>query len=491
MRELSILIIVFLSGLGLARLFLQRTSPVLTAAAAFPLGLCVWVTTFIVVDVLRPRPLPDLPFSLATLRWTFGLFIGISIVLWCIRGRRGIPTLKTLVVYGAAILILGITYYASTRYLLIHFTPDSLAMLDITTKTVQYTLKAGYPIFIQCVQALSLLIGYDHFIHSIPQFVGVSLAAMMIYMTWQVLYPQVRPYSMKGHVLLACFAALPPLLLFSTQMGIVMLAYHNHHLIAAEILFLAAACFCEAHRQETFSLVYLGILCLFAFTLMRMEGLLMSAAIFPIFLSSYERFPEKQRAAGLLFLLVMFPWHLYVALSVSSGGAIVTMFQHLITLAFTLLAGGIFQINRWKRGQILLKYIGNISLFALVLMFVIFLWLSPQKMLLVLERYVTMMLRLWWGNVWFWLGCAALSLSCWRSRLRIAEGEKALVNAMWQAGTVMILLGVNINFFRSKHLEWLGSMLYSSNRMFMHSLPLILVATMIFFRKGFHRELQE
>ena len=469
MTEFSIILLLFVTGLGFVRLFLANNYPVFNAASAFPCGVSIWVVCYIVIYIL---PLPinyPLPFNVYL---TFSVYCITAAVIFLINLIRWKVTSRETFLYAFSIIILFIIYKLTTDIPFFALTGDSLHWLDIT-RGFQGSLQRGYPIFNQCVQGLSLLIGADYILTTVPQFFTVSIAGIMAYVAFGEITSQTRAVSFiyRGYILF--LSLLPVLILFSPYAGMIQIFYFNHHMIAATLIFLFAASFWLAIRKNSPSAIYIGIFALVMFTLTRMEGLLFSTVILFIFLGDPEISEKQQRNAGIMFLCGVIPWHLYVIAILKHGAKLVSWQQVSIMLCLSIAAGVSFQANRWSIGRYILPYTDYMALTGLLGGFGVFITLKPQHMT---ESFGNLVKNLYynsyggWGGLWSFVTISSVMLLIFsRKSQRSRFMDRFFIT--WIASILLIL---DITFLRSEPLE-LGNIMYSTNRINFHFAPLILV----------------
>ncbi|MBD3308951.1 hypothetical protein GF339_21250 [candidate division KSB3 bacterium] len=471
MSELLLLIALFLAGVGFFRLFACASLPVFTAAAAFPLGLIIWVGCYLFIYFLPLPPADPLPFNV-TLTWQ--CFVLCALLLGGSSLYRARLTRRELIVYSLAVAMLALVERMMAHVpVKLALNPDSYTFLDIT-KPIGYSWKLLRAIFMTCLQATGLLVHYDLMQTLVIQCTAVSVSVLIGYVVFEEIRQSVPSASAREKCWIVGMSCLPILVLFCSPMGLLMLLYVNHHLLAATFIFLFAASWWLVRQTHNPLLLYPGILALMAFTLTRIEGLLFASALLPIFLSDPAIPAHHQRNASMLVLGGLLPWQLYVMWSLGDGRRVVTADQQLIIGAFFIAVMLSFQLNRWKLGRRMIRTLPWLLPLAGFGGFVVFTWLKPEHMLTTLY-HVSMNLLIdrhgGWGTVWYWLIMATPVL------LGVKRSPRARrCDRLGAASLTLVLLGLNLIFFRGA--TRLG-MFDSANRMIVHVLPLLLVWVVI------------
>lgn len=479
MNEIIVVAVLFLAGIGIARLFLKSEYPMFTAASAFPFGLLVWFVAYIAVYFFpfsTPRPVP---FTVVDVRIAFGVLCFITIALLMINFFRYRLKKQELLAYMLVFGILAGVYFYLKHFRVFVIVAEPYSMLDIETPLASL-LSAGVPVFNKIIFSLSPLIGDDYVFATFPQYTAVSLILLMVY----VMFGELRRHSDFARSFF--FALLPVLILFSSYAGLWQIFYTNHHLVAATYVLLFAASCWLAIRKQSPAALFLGVVALLAFCLTRMEGLLCAIPFLCIFLSDPAIPPKYQRASVLAFCCGVAPWSLYLVRTLGlEGGRIGSGMQHLLILVLIIIAALGFQLNRWSIGQRFLRPLNVLAPAGVWLVFLVFTRFKSGHMLLNLHVNLLSLLHdthgLWnnpinidadqhggWGNVWFFILSATIVIVVLRAptqRVRVLE-------AFGLSGLAAMGLVIAIIYFTGPYYAGLTD---SANRIFFHFTPLLLV----------------
>ena len=481
MNELIIISVIFLAGLATARLFLNADFPIFNAAAAFPLGLCAWFLSYAAVYFFPFSSHQPLAFTVAEVRIAFIVLCGLTFLLIGATRYRRKLTLSEMLSYAAVWGVLFAAHVALKHINIMVINAEPYGMLEIEN-SFSASLQGGVPVFNRTLFSLSPLIGDDYVFATFPQYTAISLILLMCYVTFGELRRQSasRAYA-------AMLAALPPLILFSSYVGVWQLFYTNHHLLAATYVFLFAASCWLAIAQRASNALFIGAIALSAFSLTRMEGLLCAIPIFCIFVSHPEIAPRDQRRTSLLFLLCAALWSTYLiwTLSMTNAGKVGSGAQHLAILALAAASALCVQANRWKAGQQMLRHFHKLVPAGVGLTLLLFIRLKSEHMLLNIYLCLLSLLNdthgMWlnpinidadqhggWGNIWFFILGAAILI--WV--LRPASQQTRDMDAFGLAGFTAIGIAIAIIYFAGPYYAGLTD---SANRIFFHFTPLVLV----------------
>lgn len=485
MNELLVIFIIFLSGLGMVRLCLKSEYPMFNAASAFPLGLVGWFLSYILVygslSFLR-RPIP---FTVADVRFSFGIFCCFSLILISLTLFQERVTWQEFFVYVAIFSLFAVSHFCLRRINILVVNAEPYGMIDIETNLSTF-IRGGIPIFNHTIFSLSALIGDDYIFATFPQYTAISLSLLMCYVTFGEL--RKSSHSLAYSLILSFF---PMAILFSSYVGVWQLFYTNHHLLAATFVFLFAASCWLAITKQTPTALIIGTISLIAFSFTRMEGLLCAIAIFCIFLSMSGVSLKDQRKMSLLFLLGITPWSAYLisVLGIAKEGKVGSGMQHAAIWGLAAASTLCFQVNRWKAWQRVLCHFYKFVPAAVWLILILFTRLKSEHMLFNIHVSLLSLFNdtrgMWynpmnidadqhggWGNTWFFiLGATILILA-----LRPPSKQTRFIDAFGLSGLTATGLIIAIIYFA---LPYYAGLTDSANRIFFHFTPLLLIWAVI------------
>ena len=146
MNELIIISVIFLAGLATARLFLNADFPIFNAAAAFPLGLCVWFLSYAAVYFFPFSSHQPLAFTVAEVRIAFIVLCGLTLLLIGATRYRRKLALPEMLSYAAVWGVLFAAHVALKHINIMVINAEPYGMLEIEN-SFSASLQGGVPVF--------------------------------------------------------------------------------------------------------------------------------------------------------------------------------------------------------------------------------------------------------------------------------------------------------------------------------------------------------